>query len=829
MMFQICPGRMALLTVFVTVAGTAFGGHSAHAAGPQDFRDFEKHIRPVLVEHCYSCHSAKAEKVKGGLLLDTREGIRRGGDSGPAVVPGTPGESLLLGALRYEGFEMPPGGRLPDETVAKFEAWIAAGAPDPRDGVAPEAKPTVDVETGRKFWSFQPLGAAAVPRSTLHGRARNNIDDFLLARVEAEGIQPVADAVPEELIRRATFDLTGLPPTPEEVQAFLLAIEKQSKKGEAFDGLIERLLASPRFGERWGRHWLDVARYAESTGGGHNVLFPVAFRYRNWVIDSLNADKPYDQFVCEQIAGDLLPARDATERNEKLAATGFLAVGMKDLREIDTHRFRMAMADEQIDAVGRAFLGLTLACAKCHDHKFDPIPTTDYYALAGIFTSSEPMLGARRNKQRNSFAAGLLMQAEAPAQFTDADFASLLQTRVDVTYKRLAIRNEQWRILETKGLKKDTKKYAELFDAEPMVGKLRAELEVLENRLDELRKRHDAAMPYAVMGMRESTPSDCAVHVRGEDTQLGPIVPRGFPQVLVRGKQTPLPADQSGRLQLAQWIADPRHPLTARVMVNRVWQHLFGVGLVETPDDFGYTGQAPSHPELLDYLAHQFIASGWSIKKLIAEIMQSRAYQLSGAHDPQAHELDPANRLLWRANRRRLDSDALFDAIRYVSGDLVLTRPAPLISPMSNDDRVKSMDLKAWFAPSARHRTIYQPVLRDYIPKDWKLFDFPDPELVTGVRNVTTVPTQALHWMNSPFIAAQSRKTAAVVLRENPDDELLARTAYLRILNRLPSPDEATDAKSFLSDFRAAGADQESAAAALCQSLFASAEFVYLH
>jgi hypothetical protein len=828
MKFRIRGRIVFLLAPLAVLAAAASSG--VRAADPEEFQDFEKHVRPVLVEHCYACHSARAEKVKGGLLLDTREGIRRGGDSGPAVVPGKPKESLLLDALRYDGFEMPPRGKLPEQVAARFEAWIARGAPDPRDGAALEVKPTIDIEAGRKFWSFQPIRIVAPPASKLAGRARNDVDRFLLARLEAEGLAPVADASPAELVRRATFDLTGLPPTPAEVQAFLVAVDRQSNPGEAFAALVERLLASPRFGERWGRHWLDVARYAESSGGGHNVPFALAFRYRNWVVDSLNADKPYDQFVREQIAGDLLPARDDSQRNERLAATGFLTVGVKDLRETVNHRFRMAMADEQIDAVGRAFLGLTLACAKCHDHKFDPIPTSDYYAMAGIFTSSEPMLGARRNRRPDPFAAGLLPQAGAPAVFSDKDFAELLKTKVDATYKRLAVRDEQWRILLAKGLKvKQMEKHAEMLGRDPKVQKLRAEVKVVEDRLAELVRRYDAAMPYAVMGMREAKVEDCAVHIRGEDTQLGPVVPRGFPQVLVSGEPRPLPAGESGRRQLADWIADARHPLTARVMVNRIWQHLFGVGLVETPDDFGFTGRPPSHPELLDHLARRFIEHGWSTKRLIAEIMASRAYQLGTAHDARAHELDPADRLLWRARRRRLDSDAFFDAVRHISGDLVLERPAAVFPPTTNDDRVKSMDLPAWFAPTADRRTIFQPVLRDQIPDDWKLFDFPDPELVTGVRSVTTVPTQALHLMNSPFIAAQSAKTAALLLTENSDDPSIVRSAYLRILNRPPAPDEVAEAEVFLEAFRSTDADRRSSVAALCQSLFASAEFLYLN
>ncbi len=788
---------------------------SATALVAEDMAFFETKIRPVLVEKCHSCHSAGAEKVKGGLLLDTREGIRRGGDSGPAVTPGEPANSLLLTAIRYQDrdMEMPPKEKLPASVIADFEKWIAMGAPDPRNGSAAVMPPTVDIEEGRKHWAFQPISNPPVPQVKDESWPRTDMDRFILAALEEKGLRPVADAVTEVLRRRIAFDLTGLPPD-------------QTDPTDPSDPTD--LLNSPRFGERWARHWLDVARYAESAGGGHNVLFPLAFRYRDYVIDALNADTPYDQFIREQLAGDLLPARSDARRNAQLSATGFLCVGVKDLRENSNHRYRMALADEQIDATSRAFLGLTIACAKCHDHKFDPIPTSDYYALAGIFTSSEPLLGARRNRQRHPLGAGLAPMAGAPVVFSDADFAQMLKLRVDATYARLAVRDEKYRILIEKGLdRKNTEKHNAMLEAIPSVQKLMRVVEDTEAACEALRVRYDAALPHSLMAMREDKPEDCAIHIRGEDTQLGPVVKRGFPQVLATVETAPVPQDQSGRLQLAEWIASPRHPLTARVMVNRIWQHLFGAGLVETPDDFGLTGQPPSNPALLDHLASRFIAHGWSVKKMIAEIMGSRVYQLSTSHDAENYEADPANRLHWRMNRRRLGSDALFDAVRHISGDLALERPAPVIPPTPQDDRVKSMDLKAWFAPTARHRTIYQPVLRDHVPEDWKLFDFPDPELVTGRRAQTTVPTQALHLMNSPFIAEHARKTAALLLPSATSTETLVRAACERILNRAPTPDEIREAAAFLKSFPAN--DKSESAAALCQTLFGSAEFLYLY
>jgi hypothetical protein len=638
----------------------------------------------------------------------------------------------------------------------------------------------------------------------------------VLAALEAKGLHPVSDASPAELRRRIAFDLTGLPPEP-------------AAAGAAANELVNRLLASPRYGERWARHWLDVARYAESSGSSHNVPFPLAYRYRDWVVDSLNADKPYDRFIREQLAGDLLPAASDAQRNEHVTATGFLAVGMKNLAENDHKRFRMAMVDEQIDATSRAFLGLTIACAKCHDHKFDPIPTADYYALAGIFRSSEPMVGARRNRNVDTFATGVIPLANGPSDFTDDDQKLLLKAYLDKTRTSLAARDERLRILREMGRSQnDREKVDPVIEAIPSVQKARLAVEEAESKLAILRDRYFAALPHSMMGVREAKPADCAIHIRGEDSQLGDEVPRGFPRVLITPQTKPVNREQSGRLELAEWIASPTHPLTARVMVNRIWQHLFGAGLVETPDDFGKTGQLPSNPALLDHLAQRFIAHGWSVKALVREIMNSRVYQIGTAHDTTAHDIDPANRLHWRMNRRRLDSDALFDSIRAISGSLVLERPKPAFHTPPFDDRVKSMDFKAWIAPTLNHRTVYQPLLRDRVPDEWSMFDFPVPELVTGKRGVTTVPTQALFLMNSPFIVEQSNKTAARLLKTVSSREALVHQAYALILNRAPGEAEQQEATSFLRGL-ATASDPQAAASAFCQTLFASGEFRNLY
>lgn len=775
----------------------------------EDTAFFETKIRPVLVEKCYSCHSAEAEKVKGGLLLDTREGIRRGGDTGPAVVPSEIKKSLLITALRYEDdLEMPPKEKLPPEVIADFERWIGSGAHDPREGSAGPVAGTINLEEGRKHWSFQPITSPPVPTVKDTSWPRTDIDRFILAALEAKGLKPVSDATPEQLRRRIAFDLTGLPPVEAETSNF--------------KSQMASLLASPRFGERWARHWLDVARYAESTGGGHNVMLPLAFRYRDWVIRAFNEDMPYDEFIRQQLAGDLLPQATDSQR----IATGFLCVGTKDLREPSQKRFRMDMAEEQIDATSRAFLGLTVACAKCHDHKFDPIPTRDYYALAGIFTSSEPMLGARRNRQRDPFASGIQPMSLGNG-FSDAEQAEMLKLRVDLTYATLKVRDARWEVFKELNVpvKQAKKEHEVLADTRPAVLAAKAAAEALEARFEKMRQRYNAALSTSLMAMREAKPADVPIHIRGEDAQPGEVVPRGFLQALTTAETRPVNPKQSGRLELAQWIASSQNPLTARVMVNRIWQQLFGAGIVETPDDFGKTGQPPSNAALLDHLATRFVAHGWSVKKMIAEIMQSRVYHLRTAHDARAFEIDPANRLHWRINRRRLDSDALLDSVRSVGGTLNLDPPAPRFIAIEKDDRIKSLNPAEWLKPLTAHRTVYQPVLRDYVPDDWKVFDFPDPELVTGKRSVTTVPTQALYLMNSPFIIEHARQAARHLLEKAKGTSEFIQAAYVAILSRAPTNEEAAEAAAFLRAFLSSDSNPESAAASLCQTLFGTAEF----
>ena len=788
----------------------------ALASAAEDMAFFENKIRPVLVEHCYSCHSPEAKKIKGGLLLDTREGIRRGGDTGPAVVPGDASQSLLIKAIRYQDpdFEMPPKKKLPAEVIADFEKWIAMGAPDPREGKA-GAVTTIDLEEGRKHWAFQPLSNPPVPEVKDKSWPRTDIDRFILAALEAKGLRPVADAAPHDLRRRLHYDLTGLPPDPSEGTG-------------AVD--VSALLESPRFGERWARHWLDIAGYSESTGGGQNMVLPVNFRYRDYVIAAFNADKPYDQFLREQIAGDLIPAKDAAQRDEQLIATGFLSIGTKNTLDENDPRYITTVVDEQIDSMGRSVLGLTLACARCHDHKFDPISTRDYYALAGILRSSEPLAGAWR-RYFLKWSQALQPLSTAPDVLSDAELTEQLnsaKTRMDLNGKRYKV---QRAALQEAGLTKaSTAEQEAFYKTRPEVMEVINEMDRLQKIVDRHNDKLNKLLPFLASAMKDAEkPADCAVRIRGEESQLGEVVPRGFPAVFTTPTTPKVNRSQSGRLELAAWITGKDNPLTARVMVNRIWQHLMGAGIVESCDDFGKTGQTPANAALLDHLAQRFIASGWSVKQLIRDITSSRVYQLGTAHDAKAYEADPANRLNWRANRRRLDANALRDSLLAVSGRLVLT-PPPLESQIHlrvEDSRTKSTDIAKVLAPTERHRTIFRPIMHENVPADLSVFDFPEPEMVTGRRSVTTVPTQALFLMNSPLIVEHARHTARRVAGLGKDTSSRIETAYQLILARAPSDGERGDAATFLTGFP--GDKEDEALAAYCQTLFASAEFRYLY
>ncbi len=909
---------------------------------------FEQKIRPVLVKECYGCHSAGAKKVRGGLRLDTRAAVLAGGDSGPAVVPGKPDESVILEALRHEGLEMPPKSKLPDAVVADFERWITMGAPDPRDGQAVPVRAGIDLEAGRRFWSYQPARKKTPPPVARADWPRTDIDRFLLAALEARNLRPVGDADRATLSRRLAFDLVGMPPTPEEIDAFVA-----DPAPDAYERLVDRLLASPRFGERWGRHWLDVVRFGESLTL-RGLVFKEAWRYRDYVIDAFGSDMPYNQFIEEQIAGDLLPATCVAEKRRQRIATTFLVLGNNNLEEQDKAQLRMDVVDEQLDTLGKAFLAQTIGCARCHDHKFDPIPTKDYYALAGILRNAKALEHANVSKwldlplpveperevelQRHETAiaaiearikqirkdhglvaakgavaadalpgvvvddsqarkvgmwtesravgyyigtgylhddntvkgeATLTFQPELPEAATYevrlaynsssnraravpvTIFSADGETTVSVDMQaeppidgrfislgrhRFERNGQGYVLVSNEGTKGTVVADAVQFlpvegdgatrpAAAPAPSGASTELRNLEAKLKRL-KSSAPKRELAMSVVEEPKIEDAKVHIRGSVHNLGELAPRGFLRVATGGSVPPLPDNESGRRELAAWLTARDNPLTARVIVNRVWHWLFGAGLVRTTDNFGTTGETPSHPELLDDLAVRFMEEGWSIKTLVRRIVLSHAYQIAAVDDRRARAADPENRLLWRMNRRRLDAECIRDTILAVSGQLGQEMGGPGFST----------DLAADYGyqqPSTR-RSVYTPVFRNAMPELFDAFDFADPSMVVGRRNVSTVAPQALYLMNHPFILEQSRHAARRLLSETGagrDDARIER-AYRIALGRPPSERERRIAREFLDRSEDAGdgasASPEETWALLFQTLFATIDFRYI-
>jgi hypothetical protein len=737
---------------------------------------FEKNIRPVLAGKCYECHSTQAGKSKGGLTLDTREGIRKGGDSGPAIVPGNVAGSRLLTAIRSTDTDihMPPKETLPANVIADFAKWVLMGAPDPRDGQTITRK--LSPEAAKQFWAFQPPKFVPPPRPADTAWPRTDIDRFILSALETKGLKPVADADRLTLIRRVYFDLIGLPPTPEEIEAFVA-----DRDSRAFEKVVDRLLASPQFGERWGRHWLDVARYAESTGMERNYLYPEAWRYRDYVIAAFNADKPYNQFIREQVAGDLLPSTTVAQRNERLIATGFLAIGPKGLNERNREQFLLDVIDEQIDATTKAVLALTVSCARCHDHKFDPVTMRDYYAMAGIFRSTQTFYPTGQGQGQNRQPSAPLPLAATPADLTQRPYAP---PPPPVFAKK---NKKQRQTAAPKAALRDT------------------------------------GAGYA-MGVLDGQPQNSPIYARGELEGRGEIVPRGFVQVLSRPGTPGISGTSSGRLELADWLTAPDNPLTARVMANRVWLHLFGKGLVRTPDNFGANGEPPTHPELLDHLALRFVASGWSVKNLIRTIVLSRTYQLSSAQDPRNFAADPDNRLLWRANPRRLEAEAIRDAMLAIGGQLELKPPSG--NSINRAGQSARGDFRTALGGHSPHRSVYLPIVRDMVPPMLELFDFAEPSLVVAERDTTNVPSQALFLLNNPLVLSLAEGAARRVLdTPGANDEARITRAYLLTLSRAPTRQEIIRAKAYLSG----AATPEQGWSTFCQALFASAEFRYLN
>ena len=831
------PHGLVSLSFALLIAAPMF----ASAQTPRDeaaaIAFFEKKIRPMLAENCFNCHSTNTN-TRGGLRVDDRNGLTIGGGRGPAVVPGHPEKSLLIQAVRrtHDTVKMPPKGELSEQQIADLTKWIKDGAAWPKAELPFSfGKNKAKYEKLKKeHWAWQPLIEPKTPAVKDASWARDDLDRFILAKLEVKGLKPGSDADPLTLIRRVTFDLTGLPPTPAELNEFIAAWDDaNAKRGVAFEKLVDRLLASPQFGERWGRHWLDLARYGESTGSARNLPYPHAWRYRDYVIDAFNNDKPYDQFIREQIAGDLLPAKSQAERDTHLIATGFLALGVRDVNQRFKVRFVMDNIDEQIDAVTRTVLALTASCARCHDHKFDPIPTTDYYALAGIFHSSDPCSGLR-NKMGGGgldyYNPDLLLplggksgpDAKTAAKITVAK-ATLAKARADLL--ELGENLEKY----PPGPEREKK----LADARKRVNKVQAELIGLND---------PAAHGAVAMGTRDAkTVGDTEIRIRGEAEKLGPTVQRGFLTLFEIPNGPKINPQQSGRLELAQWLTHEKNPLTPRVMANRVWQHLFGQGIVASVDNFGVTGEQPANPELLDHLATRLMKDGWSVKKLIRAVVLSRAYQLSSETVDANGAVDPANRLTWRHNPRRLDAEEIRDAMLSASGKLDRSRPngspamdLKVIELSNTSPLAKKLEEDA---KQSVRRSVYLPLVRLITPRALEVFDFAEQGLVVGNRDSTTVATQALYLLNDPFVRQQSQAVAQRALGvKDADEAARLQLAYRLTLCRPASAKEVERAQSYLIDYEAAARDgsktpanaRPAAWASFCQALLASAEFRYI-
>ena len=801
---------------------------------------FETNIRPLLVQHCYSCHSSRAGKDEGGLSLDTSDGWQRGGDRGPAIVAGDVAASLLIHAIQYDDsdLQMPPNGRLSDESIAKFEQWVRMGSPAPSGDQAKLIDNPSDPVAGKNHWSFQPLVRSVPPSVVDEQWPRSEIDRFVLSRLELEGLTPVADADPHELVRRICFQLTGLPPTSEQLRATTKVQTQHS-----ITRLVDELLHSPQFGERWGRHWLDLARYADSNGLDENFLFREAWRYRNWVIDSVNADMPFDRFLLEQIAGDLLPYDSIEQRDQQRIAAGFLVVGPKVLLGVNAAQQKMDVADEQLETIGRVVLGQTLGCARCHDHKFDPVPTADYYAMAGILTSTQVM--EKRfmlNEQR------LMERLVGLGEIGETS---------DLVYE------QYWR--EQPGMKARAERMMSVLDmlkqadAQAIAAKLASEpdsfadaardaglpkekrIAAQETLLTELR---DALAtppqipPRAMIPADADGPADEPIRLAGQFDHLGEKVPRGFLQVLCDDTNCQISPEHSGRLELGKWLTSPQgraNWLTARVQANRIWHHLFGCGLVRTVDNFGRTGEATSHPELLDHLALELVESGWSFKSLIRKIILSRTFALSSHHDTENYIRDPENRLLWRAQRHRLDPESLRDAMLASASTLDL-------KPMNSTVFYLGDQATAVGPNSVRRRTdfpcrsVYLPVIRNDLPELFEVFDFANPHATTGARPKTTVPMQGLFMLNDAMVMAAAEATArriTVAAKTQPPENKVEMIFQL-IVSRSSTQHERHSVQLYLRQtedrLQAAGEpDPELRALTLaCHAIFASSAFQYL-
>jgi len=765
-----------LIALFFGALMPGIQGVDAANPSPEKVAFFEKKIRPALIKYCYECHSEESGKTRGGLLLDTKEGMLQGGDNGNVLAGDPYTKSLFWEAISWADMdmEMPPKKQMPAEVIQSFGTWLQMGAPDPRSRQKLVLKSKVDLESGRKHWAFQSL--TATPGAT--------IDSLVSARLTDSSLTPVGPADAPTLLRRLSFDLIGLPPSPEELATFSAAWQHNSRA--AIIVKVDELLKRPQFGERWGRHWLDVARYAESTGKDVNVTYPHAWRYRDYVFDAFNADKPYDEFIREQIAGDMLKIKSDDEWQEHLIATGFLAMGTKGLNERNPRQARMDVVDEQIDIMSQAVLGLTVSCARCHDHKNDPIPMTDYYALAGIFLSTKTYYGTVPSAQNRRSTGLIQLPLADPMQAKNRLSATDIQR----------LKDQHRQLIMTRRTARNNEK-----TSQQQLANIRRRIAEVEATLAEL---DENGIPTTqAMGVLETKePIEANALVRGDVEKPAQKVPRGFLQVLPAGGPATIQRGESGRRELADWLTAKNNPLTARVMANRIWLQLFGEGLVTSPNNWGLTGHKPTHPKLLDHLALHFMTQDWSVKKLIRSIVLSETYQRSSRMHHANYQVDPDNKLLWRANPRPLDAEALRDSILTAGGGLDLKRPYGSQVSQIGDKRVGGSFNQSQLSTEVRYRSVYLPILRDDLPEALGLFDFADPNVSKPKRESTNVPSQALYLMNSKWVLTEAAAMAKDLVKRFPDRESRIKEAFLRIYSRPPDAVDLAAAQGFFSRFK---------------------------
>ena len=833
----------------------------AHAA---DTTLFDSKVLPILQQRCFECHS-HGTKIKGGLALDSRSGWEEGGDNGPAIKPGQVEASLLIKAVRYvdSDVEMPPKAKLPAGEIAILEEWVKLGAPDPRTAGAGKQKKGIDLAEGRKFWAFQPVSNPKLPQVKDAAWPFDPLDHFILKPLEGKGIEPVGDADRYTWLRRVSLDLIGLVPTEQDVQSFA-----NDTTPQAFEKVVDRLLNSKAYGERWARHWLDLTGYADMIGTSNGVFAEHAWRYRDYLINAFNADKPFDEFVREQIAGDLMSAESTEDRAEKIVATGFLMVGDIEIVNPDKAKMETDHIDSQMIKIGQTFMGMTLGCVRCHDHKFDPIGVDDYYGIAGMLRSSPSSHKMPDMGVWSTLNSSVL--PETPAQL--------------VARKKLEAENQQ-RIADMKGeQKKLTEEKAAVAQQLAVLGKTNgpapqvaatdnAQREIapvtpappatdkdsLTTRRDDLDaqiKKLGEAINHAEF-FRDKTPrafamsdgrepGDMPIYVRGNPYAPSTVVPRGAVRVASWDKFPTIPAVQSGRLQLADWLADERNPLTARVTVNRIWQKLFGTGIVPSVDYFGTRGDLPTNPELLDHLAARFMRGGWSQKSFLRALVLSHAYRLSSSNDALAMKVDPENKLLWRMDRQRLDAEAMRDSMLAISGELTRDSGGPALV-LENPENCGALALKGVNPPNYKHskprpsqefeRTIYLPVFRGASAGPDRLrafFDFVDPASIAGQRNQTVVPTQSLFLLSNDLLRKRATTLADKLIAAEPNELARLETLWLRVLSRPITSTEREEATAFLDNVEPLIKTVKGRPALdsikwreLCHSLLASNEFVF--